>query len=144
MLPDQINDSLQYQILPWHRNPHGECLRNEPPDVTVNCISAPRPPMPIDDLQRLLWCHVASGHPKDTIHDHCQIYDVARHTADILWAIGYESQPGSWKKDHGHLLTGLYTCRWPNPGNHQQLKHDRNYEKLPLSISLISQRWGLR
>ena len=48
--------------------------------------------MPVDNLQRMLWCHVASGHPKDTIHDDCQIYDVSHHTTDILWAIRQKSQ----------------------------------------------------
>ena len=103
MLLDQINNSLQYQILPWHRKSDGECLCNEAPDVTVNRISAPRSLVPIDDLQRLLWCHVASSHPKDAIHDHCQIYDVAHHAADILWANRQKSQPGSWKRDHRAL-----------------------------------------
>ena len=100
MLLDQINYVIQYQILLWHRKPEGVCLCNEPPDVTVNRISTPRSLMTLDDLQRVLWCHVASGHPKDTIHDHCQIYDVAHHTTDILLAIRQKSQPGSWRKDH--------------------------------------------
>ena len=59
--------------------------------------------MTLDDLQRVLWCHVASGHPKDTIHYHCQIYNVAHHTTDILWAIRQKSRPGSWKEDHKAL-----------------------------------------
>ena len=87
MLLDQVDDSLQDQILPRHRKPGCKCLCDEAPDITVNRISAPRSLMPIDDLQRLLWCHVASGHHKDTIHDDGQIYDIAHHTADVLWAI---------------------------------------------------------
>ena len=93
--------------------------------------------MPIDDLPQALWWHVASGHPKNAIHDHGQIYDVAHHTTDILGAIGQKCQPGSCKKDHLEkeaLLTCLQTCHGPNPGNLPQPKHGWNYEKLSLSI----------
>ena len=103
VLPDQINYFIQYQITLWHRKSDGVCLCNEAPDATMNRISAPRSLMPIDNLQRVLWCHVASGHPKDTIHYHCQIYNVAHHTTDILWAIRQKSRPGSWKEDHKAL-----------------------------------------
>ena len=103
MLLDQVDDSLQDQILPRHRKPNGECLCNEAPDVAVNCIFAPGSRMPINDLQRVLWRHVTGGYPEYAVHDHCQIYDVAHYTTDILWAIGQKSQPGSWKKDHRAL-----------------------------------------
>ena len=59
--------------------------------------------MPIDDLLRVLWCHIASSHPKDVTHDRCQIYDVAHHTTNIRWAIRQKSQRLSWKKGHQAL-----------------------------------------
>ena len=91
MLLDQIDNSFQYQILPWHRKPDVECFCNIASDVMVKHIAAPRSLMPIDDLPCMLWCHVASGHPKDTIHDNCQIYDVAHNTTNVLWAIRQKS-----------------------------------------------------
>ena len=92
MLLNQVDDSLQDQILPRHRKPDCKCLCNEAPNIAVNRISAPGSRMPINDLQHVLWRHVTGGHPKYAVHDHCQIYDVAHHTTDILWAIRQKSQ----------------------------------------------------
>ncbi len=54
-LLDQVDDSLQDQILLWHRKPDCECLCNKAPDIAVDRISVPRPDMPLEDLQGVLW-----------------------------------------------------------------------------------------
>jgi hypothetical protein len=128
VIPDQLDNLLQYLVfLPVGKSGR-ICLCNKGTDVSVNTIPAARYDVLIHNVQSIIVCHITNACLANIVQNHVEVNNVTHQASNNLLSGKHESD---WAVTilSRCSLTCLHMLRKPNPQPRLQMQSGHDYRQ---------------